>query len=135
MIDCKYCKSTDIAHHEAQETLTYKGHDLKVLMEYSVCNACGREFVPKQQISRNDAQVRDAKKQVDGLLTSTEIKAARVKLGLTQEQASAIFGGGQNAFSKYERAEVSQSAAMDKLIRISLKHHDVFRELRAHSGL
>jgi HTH-type transcriptional regulator/antitoxin MqsA len=40
-----------------------------------------------------------------------------------------VFGGGRNAFSKYERGEVSQSVAMDKLIRVCLKHRDVFQEL------
>ncbi len=39
------------------------------------------------------------------------------------------------AFSKYERAEVSQSTAMDKLIRICLKHRSVFRELLADAGI
>ncbi len=55
------------------------------------------------------------RKKSDGLLTSSEIYEARITLGLTQESASLVFGGGKNAFSKYERAEVSQSVAMDKL--------------------
>ena len=75
------------------------------------------------------------KKAVDGLLTSTEILEARENLGLTQEQASLVFGGGRNAFSKYERAEVSQSSSMDKLIRMCLKHPNVFRELLTEAGI
>ena len=91
--------------------------------------------VSKPQIIKNDALLRDAKKHFDGLLTSTEIYEARTTLGLTQEQASLVFGGGKNAFSKYERAEVSQSAAMDKLIRLCLKHDFAFQELLTEAGV
>lgn len=135
MINCKLCKSENIKQLDDVESISYKGTELSVTMEYSICSDCGREFVSKQQILNNDSRIRDAKKTVDGLLTSTEIYHARTSLGLTQEQASIVFGGGKNAFSKYERAEVSQSAAMDKLIRICLKHQSVLNELLASSGL
>jgi len=132
---CKHCKSDDIGHFEEQETITYKDNDLKFSIEYSICNNCHREFLSKQQILNNDARFKDAKKSVDGLLTSTEVYSARTKLGLTQEQAALVFGGGKNAFSKYERAEVSQSAAMDKLIRTCLHHPNVFKELLTEAGI
>ena len=135
MTNCKMCKSTNISQLDNVEDISYKGNILAVSMEYSVCNDCKREFIPKPQILNNDARIRDAKKRADGLLTSTEIYNARISLGLTQEQASLVFGGGKNAFSKYERAEVSQSIAMDKLIRISLKHPSVFHELQVCAGI
>lgn len=135
MTNCKICNSENINQLSEIETINYKGNNFFVDMEYSICESCGREFVSKQQILNNDARLRDAKKSVDGLLTSIEIFEARESLGLTQEQASLVFGGGRNAFSKYERAEVSQSAAMDKLIRVCLKHSNVFHELLAHAGV
>ncbi len=129
MTNCKICKSKKILHLEDVETISFKGSSLEISMEYSICQDCEREFVSKQQIVNNDSRIRDAKKHVDGLMTSTEIFDARTTLGLTQEQASLVFGGGKNAFSKYERAEVSQSAAMDRLIKVCLKHPYVYREL------
>lgn len=135
MTNCKLCKSENIKHLSHTENITYKESSLSVDMEYSVCEDCGREFVSKQQILNNDAQLRDAKKSFDGLLTSQEIKSAREALGLTQEEASLVFGGGRNAFSKYERAEVSQSVAMDKLIRLCLKHPNIFSELKDKVGI
>ncbi|EDN68476.1 transcriptional regulator protein [Beggiatoa sp. PS] len=134
MTNCKLCKSDNISQFNDQEIISYKGTELSVSMEYSICNRCGREFISKQQIINNDARMRDAKRSLDGLMTSSEIYDARKKLGLTQEQASKVFGGGKNAFSKYERSEVSQSVAMDKLIRICLKHPNVFREMLASAG-
>ena len=135
MSECKYCKSEDIEQKEEQEVITYKGNNLNVSFEFSICGNCRREFVSKQQILNNDARIRDAKKSTDGLLTSSGVYDARLKLGLTQEQASIVFGGGKNAFSKYERAEVSQSVAMDKLIKVCLRYPKVFREMLSSSGI
>ena len=135
MTQCIMCNSDKIKSLTAVERVLYKGHELQVPLEYSVCDGCGREFVPKSQILRGEAAVRDAKKKFDGLLSSEEIAQARARLSISQEQASRVFGGGKNAFSKYERGEVSQSVAMDKLIRVCLKHQNVFNELAYKAGI
>lgn len=135
MINCKICKSDNVSQYSDIEKISYKGEDIAVPMEYSICNCCNREFISKQQIINNDSCLRDAKKVSDGLLTSSEIYDTRISLGLTQEQASIVFGGGKNAFSKYERAEVSQSMAMDSLLKVCLKYPIVFHELVARAGI
>ena len=132
---CIYCESEGLENLQEDETITYKGNEISVLLEFSKCSGCEREFISTEQIIRNEAIIRDAKKVADCLLTSCEIRSAREKLGLTQEQASIVFGGGKNAFSKYERAEVSQSSAMDSLIRICLDYNVVFQALVRKSGL
>lgn len=129
MTNCKICKSEDVSGFVEVEDISYKGNDLQVSIAYSVCNNCDREFVSKPQIIQNELALRAVKKTFDGLLSSDEIVRAREELSLTQEQAARVFGGGRNAFSKYERGEVSQSVAMDKLIRICLNHREIFREL------
>ncbi len=129
MKNCKLCQSENTSDFVEVEGIEYKGSELQVSMAYSVCNDCKREFISKSQILQNEAALRTAKKEFDGLLSAEEIVRARQALALTQEQASRVFGGGRNAFSKYERGEVSQSVAMDKLIRVCLNHRDVFQEL------
>ena len=59
----------------------------------------------------------DFYREADGLLTGRQIKGIREALHLTQSQAAEIFGGGKNAFTKYENGDVTQSSALDKLIR------------------
>ena len=59
------------------------------------------------------------KKSVDGLLTGAEVRALRERLGLKQSDAARVFGGGVVAFSKYENDDVTQSEAMDKLMRLA----------------
>ena len=129
MTHCKLCKSENVKSQDGVEDISYKGRTIQVLITYSVCENCAREFITKPQILRNEAALRAAKKKFDGLLSAEDIVRAREELSLTQEQASRVFGGGRNAFSKYERGEVSQSVAMDKLIRICLNHRDIFRAL------
>lgn len=135
MNNYKNCLSEDIKILTTNEIVKYKGHDIPFLIEYSVCNNCNHEFVSKQQIHDGDCHLRDAKKAIDGLLTSQQIKQARKQLGLTQEQAALVFGGGKNAFSKYERAEVSQSVAMDTLIRVYLDNPKVYKNRLIKVGL
>ena len=61
---------------------------------------------------------RDEHRRIDGLLTGPQIKAIRRRLGLTQAEAARLMGGGDNAFSKYERGEVTQSVAMNQLLLV-----------------
>lgn len=97
--------------------------------------ACGADPVLQDQIQRNHRRIVDAKRSADGLLTGPEIQALRKELGLTQKDASELFGGGANAFSKYERGDVVQSSAMDKLLRLIGQHPYLLAELRGEKAL
>jgi len=53
-----------------------------------------------------------------GLLTPTEIRAARKGLGLTQEQLQKLLGLGGNSLSRWESGRVYQARSMDTLLRV-----------------
>lgn len=89
----------------------------------------------RSQVRRNHARVVDARRRADGLLTGREIRALRKSLGLSQKDASEVFGGGTNAFSKYERGEVVQSVAMDRLLRLVARYPLLLDDLRGHPGV
>ncbi len=135
MNNCGNCNSGELKEMISHEETEYKGERLSFEMKYSVCRACDFEIVHTNQIRHNDKLLKEAKRKFDGLLSGCEIKEARECLKLTQEEASLVFGGGKNAFSKYERSEISQSVAMDKLIRVSLNYSLAFRYLKAIAGL
>lgn len=135
MNNCPVCKSNRIVLSSAQENFNYKKSSVLSTVEFYTCAECNEEFIPKELIIRNDKALKDAKKHFDGLLSAAEIIAIRKKLGITQEQASIIFGGGPNAFSKYERNEVIQSSSMDKLLRVTSKHKDVLNYLKELSPI
>ncbi len=85
-------------------------------LEYCGCDLCGADPVLADQIKRNHLKIADAKRKADGLFTGDEIRTIRAMLGLTQQAAAQLIGGGTNAFSKYERGDVLQSVGMDRLL-------------------
>lgn len=134
MNKCAECGSSDFEVRVEPDEYQRNGQSYTVDVEYSVCRQCGDIVIFSEQIKRNDCVVRDAWRKMDGLLTAQEIVALRNKLGLTQQDAAKFFGGGTNAFSKYERSEVIQSAAMDKLMRAALEVPGMFNWLKQQAG-
>jgi len=53
-----------------------------------------------------------------GLLTPTEIRANRERLGLTQQQLQDLLGLGGNSLSRWENGRVYQSRALDRFLRV-----------------
>lgn len=131
---CSTCGSSDFEVRIEPDEFQRNDQSYIVDVEYSVCRQCGDIVIFSEQIKRNDCVLRDAWRKIDGLLTAQEIVALRNKLGLTQQDAAKIFGGGTNAFSKYERSEVIQSVAMDKLMRAALDVPDMFIWLKQQAG-
>lgn len=82
------------------------------------CSHCGAQPLLARHIAHNQLLLADLKRKDMGLLTGNQIRSIRKSLGLSQKDAAEIFGGGANAFSKYERGDVIQSVAMDKLLRL-----------------
>lgn len=115
---CSMCGSKNTEVKAEKKQFDYKGNSMAYDSFYVECEECGFEFVPFKFKKDEETQKANFRRQSDSLLTSDEIFAIRKKHGLTQEYASRIFGGGKNAFSKYERCEVTQSRAMDKLLRL-----------------
>lgn len=58
-----------------------------------------------------------------------ELRRIRRRLGLTQEQAAKLTGGGHNAFSRYERGEAPPMEAVVNLFRLLDRHPDLLAEL------
>ncbi len=58
----------------------------------------------------------------EGLPSPEEIKRIRAKLGLTQEQAGDLIGGGPRAFQKYEAGDLLPSRAIGSAL--ALLDHD-----------
>lgn len=62
------------------------------------------------------------KAEADGLPFPEEIKRIRIKLGLTQEEAGELIGGGPRAFQKYEAGALLPSLAISSAL--ALLDHD-----------
>lgn len=125
-VECPACACQVLEIQEYQADIEFKGLDLNVSgLLRSLCTACGYEFSSHDQHDRNVAKIRETflaqragLKKTQGLLSGVEIREIRKNLSLSQQEAAKLFGGGVNAFSKYENEEIVQSIAMDRLIRL-----------------
>lgn len=122
---CPICESGALVATTYGKELSHRGKTISVegLQAY-VCQECGELTLEASQIKANQVVIAQARKELAdwertqyGRLSSREIVRLREKLHLNQVQASKVFGGGANAFSKYERGDVLQSEPMDLLMR------------------
>jgi HTH-type transcriptional regulator/antitoxin MqsA len=62
------------------------------------------------------------------VLTPLVIRAIREACGLSQQDASRVFGGGPKAFEKYESGEVSPSSSMTRLLLLAARRPELFKK-------
>lgn len=135
-ITCPICEAGSLVAGTKVATLRYSGAVLHVPnVAVSTCSECGEQMVLPEQARANDLKYADAKREHDGLWTSSRIAEWRMRWGLSQQEAAQLLGGGVNAFSKYERGEVMQSKAMDLLMRVYNDVPGVRDRLSALSGV
>ncbi|WP_300336810.1 type II toxin-antitoxin system MqsA family antitoxin [Accumulibacter sp.] len=128
---CPLCGEGHITPRTERQETEYRGKQGTVTLRYAECDACGSEITGDADGRANKRAVLAFRKSVDGLLTGAEIRALREKFGITQEQASRLFGGGPKAFSKYEADDVAPSEAMNTLLCLVRRSEDAFWELLA----
>jgi HTH-type transcriptional regulator/antitoxin MqsA len=92
------------------------------------CNECGEvefdaESAQRYAAAGDELVLRDRERQ------SREIRRIRRKLGLSQIAAARLTGGGHNAFSRYERGEVTPLPAVVNLFRLLDKHPELLKDL------
>ena len=73
------------------------------------CAACGEAILDAAESARTNAMMLDCNKQVNASIVDPEfIVSVREKLALDQRETAEIFGGGVNAFSRYENGKPSR---------------------------
>ncbi|HCU0191106.1 TPA: type II toxin-antitoxin system MqsA family antitoxin [Citrobacter koseri] len=132
---CPICGEGHLTMRMEMDEITYKGKTKQITDIYYICDHCHVEQSGAKELKNNKRTMNEFKKEVDGLLTGKEVFEIRSNLGLTQDQASLVFGGGPKAFSKYETDDVIQSESMDNLIRVAAAQPAAFEFLCKRSGI
>ena len=111
---------------------TYKGESTiipTVTGEY--CPACGEVILDAAESTRTSAAMLDFNKQINASIVDPGfIASVRKKLALDQREAAELFGGGVNAFSRYENGKTKPPLALVKLLRVLDRHPDLLNEIR-----
>ena len=92
---------------------------------------CDEHILGAAQSRRTMALMREFTKQVNASIVDPEfIVSVRKKLDLDQREAAEIFGGGVNAFSRYENGKTKPPLALVKLLKVLDRHPDLLAEVR-----
>jgi HTH-type transcriptional regulator / antitoxin MqsA len=118
------CPKTGAPMHRAVRplTLAYKNESVTFDMPGWYCDASDEAIHTGADMKVSDRMLNRLKARAEGLLAPDEIRRIRKTLGLTQEQAGELIGGGPRAFQKYETGDLLPSRAISSAL--ALLDHD-----------
>ncbi len=129
---CPNCGEAKLVHDTRDMPYTYKGESTilpAVIGDY--CPACGEVVLDRNQSVRTGELMLEFNKQVNASIVDPAfITSVRKKLKLDQREAAEIFGGGVNAFSRYENGKTKPPLSLVKLLRVLDRHPDLISEIR-----
>jgi HTH-type transcriptional regulator / antitoxin MqsA len=130
---CPSCGMADLLHDVRDMSYTYKGEATvfaQIAGDY--CPACGEAVLDAASSRAVSAEMRAFGKQVNAAIVDPAfISSVRKKLALDQREAAELFGGGANAFSRYETGKTKPPLALVKLFKVLDRHPDLLAEVRA----
>lgn len=125
---CPICGEGTLRDGKAKRQLEYRGRIFTSMVKGAFCNHCEDGF--PEHDPREEAAWLAFRDKVDAE-DIADLARIRKKLGLTQQEAAKLAGGGKNAFSRYERGQAKPVAAVTNLFRLLDRHPDLLRELQA----
>ena len=129
---CPTCAIAELVHDTRDMPYTYKGETTIIPnVTGDFCSACDEAIFDQVESRRVSALMREFSKQVNAAIVDPGfITRVRKKLALDQREAAEIFGGGINAFSRYENGKTKPPLALVKLLKILDRHPDLLSEVR-----
>ncbi len=130
---CPVCASAELIHDTRDIPFTYKGETTVInSVTGDFCPACTESILDPAESNRVMREMKAFSKQVNAAIVDPEfITNVRKKLDLDQREAAEIFGGGVNAFSRYENGKTKPPLALVKLLKVLERHPDLLSEVRA----
>lgn len=130
---CPSCAAAELVHDIRDIPYTYKGESTIIpAVNGDFCPACDEVVLDMPTSSRVSAAMLAFNKQVNASIVDPGfIASVRKKLSLDQREAAEIFGGGVNAFSRYESGKTKPSLALVKLLKVLDRHPDLLNEVKA----
>jgi HTH-type transcriptional regulator / antitoxin MqsA len=130
---CPICAEAELVQDTRDIPYIYKSESTvipEVMGEF--CPACGEAILGAAESARTSALMLEFNKQVNASIVDPEfISSVRKKLALDQREAAEIFGGGVNAFSRYENGKTKPPLALVKLLKVLERHPDLLAEVKS----
>jgi HTH-type transcriptional regulator / antitoxin MqsA len=129
---CPNCGAKKLIRDTRDVPYTYKGEST-VLPQVTgdFCAACDESVLEAAESRRTMNLMLAFNKQINASIVDPDfIASVRKKLDLDQREAGEIFGGGVNAFSRYENGKTKPPLALVKLLKVLDRHPDLLDEIR-----
>ena len=129
---CPSCGGAQLVRDTRNLPYTYKGESTEIPdVTGDYCPACGEAVLDTEESVRTGALMLEFNRQVNAAMVDPDfIVRVRKKLSLDQREAGEIFGGGANAFSRYENGRTRPPLALVKLLKVLDRHPDLLAEIR-----
>ena len=129
---CPVCGAAELVHDTRDLPYTYKGETTVITaVTGDFCPACAESLLGMEESDRVMREMNAFAKQVNAAYVDPGyIAQVRKKLALDQREAAEIFGGGVNAFSRYENGKTKPPLALVKLFKLLDRHPDLLNEVR-----
>ena len=130
---CPSCGAAELIHDTRDMPYIYKGESTTIpRVTGNFCPACSEVVLNREHGDRYSELIGLYQRQVNAAYVDPSyIAKVRKKLDLDQRQAAELFGGGVNAFSRYENGKTTPPLALVKLFKLLDRHPDLLDEVRA----
>lgn len=129
---CPACGGAELLHDTRNLPYTYKGKKTVIpAVTGDFCPTCAESILDAAESERVMREMLTFNRQVNAAAVDPGfIATVRKKLGLDQREAAELFGGGVNAFSRYETGRTKPPLALVKLLKVLDRHPDLLHEIR-----
>ncbi len=128
---CPVCGAAALVHDTRDLPYAYKGETTMIpAVSGQFCPACAESVLDATESDRVMQEMAAFNRQVNASIVDPAfIIRVRKKLALDQRRAAEIFGGGVNAFSRYETGKTKPPLALVKLLQLLDRHPDLLKEI------
>ena len=132
MMKCPVCGAAELVRDVRDLPYTYKGRNTIIpMVSGDYCPACGEIVSDMDESERVMNAMQEFNRQVNGQLTGSGfIRSVRAKLNLNQYEAGELFGGGANAFSRYETGKAAPPKSLLMLFKVLDDNPGLLEQLR-----
>lgn len=128
---CPNCGAAALIRDTRDLPYIYKGETAAIpAVTGDYCPACDEVVLDREHGDRYGALIGAFRREVNASYVDPAfIARVRKKLALDQREAAEIFGGGVNAFSRYENGKTRPPLSLVKLLKVLDRHPELLDEI------
>jgi putative zinc finger/helix-turn-helix YgiT family protein len=138
-IQCVKCDYQKDLVWKLQKVYKYEESGLNVTLKNGVhlaaCPQCGEQYVSIRQLDSLHAEIEKWLLLKDGLLSGTEVRFLRTRLGFSTKKLATIMGHSYENISKIENGKLPVTKHFDRALRFMVKAKHPDRDYDLHDAL